>query len=151
MTRKRSITAAISIAAAVAITMAGCVGGSSSGGRQTLQLWFWGAPPQQQETMQKVLVDGFNASQSRYTVQDKLADMTAYAKKYGWEDRILTPMYQSGTVDGKLYSLPNSIEDIGVFYNTRVLEKLGVAVPQTYSEFITVMDKAAAAGLYPSV
>ncbi|WP_223693865.1 ABC transporter substrate-binding protein [Leifsonia poae] len=189
MKRKRLVIAAVSIAAAVAMTLGGCAGGGAAGGRQTLQLWFWGAPPQQQQTMKKVLVDDFNASQDKYTLQvtfnnavdknvqvalsagkgpdivygsgpafaaqyaaqGKLADMTPYAKKYGWEDRILAPMYQSGTVDGKLYSLPNSIEDIGVFYNKKVLDKLGVAVPKTYDEFVKVMDKAAAAGLYSSV
>lgn len=188
MKRKRLVAAAIGMAAAAAITLAGC-SGSGAGGRQTLQLWFWGAPPQQQQTMKKVLVDEFNASQKKYTLQvtfnnavdknvqvalsankgpdivygsgpsfsaayaaqGKLADMTPYAKKYGWEDRILTTMYQAGTVDGKLYSLPNSIEDIGVFYNKKVLDKLGVGVPKTYADLTADMDKAAAAGLYPSV
>ncbi len=188
MKRKRLVAAAVGIAAAVALALSGC-SGSGAGGRQTLQLWFWGAPPQQQQTMKKVLVDGFNASQDKYTLQvtfnnavdknvqvalsankgpdivygsgpafaaayaaqGKLADMTPYAKKYGWQDRLLEPIYESGTVDGKLYSLPNSIEDIGVFYNKKVLDKLGVAVPKTYDEFVAVLDKAAKAGLYPSV
>ncbi|MGO4689183.1 ABC transporter substrate-binding protein [Glaciibacter sp. 2TAF33] len=88
---------------------------------------------------------------SAYAAQDKLADMTPYAEKYGWKDRILDPMYESGTVDGKLYSLPNSIEDIGVFYNKTVLDKLGADVPTTYDEFVTVMKKAASEGLYSSV
>ncbi|MGN6761389.1 MAG: hypothetical protein ACTHJI_08700, partial [Leifsonia sp.] len=68
MKRKRLVAAAIGIAAAAAITLAGC-SGSGAGGRQTLQLWFWGAPPQQQQTMKKVLVDEFNASQKKYTLQ----------------------------------------------------------------------------------
>ena len=191
MKRKRLAIAATSIAAALALTMSGCSAGgdAGSGDRQKLELWFWGAPPAQQETMQKVLVDGFNASQdqyelevnfdnavdkniqvalsankgpdivygsgpafaSAYAAEDKLADMTPYAEKYGWKDRILDSMYESGTVDGKLYSLPNSIEDIGVFYNTKVLDTLGVDIPTTYDEFVAVMDKAAEAGLYPSV
>jgi raffinose/stachyose/melibiose transport system substrate-binding protein len=191
MKRQRLAVAAIGIASAIALTMGGCSagGGSGDGGKQKLELWFWGAPPAQQETMQKVLVDGFNASQddyelevnfdnavdkniqvalsankgpdivygsgpafsSAYAAEGKLADMTPYAEKYGWKDRILDSMYESGTVDGKLYSLPNSIEDIGVFYNTKVLDTLGVEVPKTYDEFVDVMDKAAAAGLYSSV
>jgi raffinose/stachyose/melibiose transport system substrate-binding protein len=191
MKRTRLAIAAASIATALAVTMSGCSTGGDSGGgdRQKLELWFWGAPPAQQETMQKVLVDGFNESQdayelevnfdnavdkniqvalsankgpdvvygsgpafaSAYAAEGKLADMTPYAEKYGWKDRILDSMYESGTVDGKLYSLPNSIEDIGVFYNTKVLDTLGVEIPKTYDEFVAVMDKAAAAGLYSSV
>jgi raffinose/stachyose/melibiose transport system substrate-binding protein len=185
----------IAIVSAAVLALAGCSSGGSgsgsggSGGRQTLQFWFWGAPPDHQATMKKVLIEGFNQSQDRYTltvtfnnavdkniqvalsankgpdvvygsgpafsaayaVQGKLADMTPYAEKYGWESRILDPMYKSGTVNGKLYSLPNSIEDIGVFYNKKVLDQLGVTVPTTFAELTAVMDKAAAAGLHPSV
>lgn len=177
--------------AAMAVVLSACSGGSSSaaGGRQTLQLWFWGASPQQQKTMQSVLVDGFDKSQSKYhlevtfnnavdknvqvalsankgpdivygsgpsfsaayAVQGKLADMTPYAEKYGWKDRILAPMYDSGTVNGKLYSLPNSLENLGIFYNKKVLDKLGVGVPTTFVELTADMDKAAKAGMYPSV
>ncbi|MCU1475523.1 MAG: transporter substrate-binding protein [Subtercola sp.] len=189
MKRKRLAITAVSIAAAIALTVSGCSAGGASGGKQKLELWFWGAPPAQQQTMQDVLVDGFNASQdkyelvvnfdnavdkniqvalsankgpdivygsgpafaSAYAAQGKLADMTPYAEKYGWKDRILDSMYESGTVDGKLYSLPNSIEDIGVFYNTKVLATLGVGVPTNYDEFVDDMNKAAAAGLYSSV
>lgn len=190
MKRNKVAIAAVSVAAVIALAVSGCSGSSSSSSdRQKLELWFWGAPPAQQETMQKVLVDGFNASQdtyeldvnfdnavdkniqvalsankgpdvvygsgpafaSAYAAEGKLADMTPYAEKYGWKDRIIDSMYESGTVNGKLYSLPNSIEDIGVFYNTKVLDTLGVEVPATYEEFVGVMDKAAAAGLYSSV
>ncbi|MDA4893160.1 ABC transporter substrate-binding protein [Microbacterium resistens] len=188
MNRKETRLAAVGIAAVIALTASGCSAGAG-GGKQTLELWFWGAPPAQQDTMQEVLVDGFNASQdeyeltvtfdnavdkniqvalsanrgpdvvygsgpafaSAYAAEGKLADMTPYAQKYGWKDRILESMYESGTYDGKLYSLPNSIEDIGVFYNTKVLDALGVEVPATYDEFVGVMDKAAQAGLYSSV
>jgi raffinose/stachyose/melibiose transport system substrate-binding protein len=173
----------------LALSACSASGSGSSGGRQTLQMWFWGAPPAQQKTMQQVLVDGFNKSQSKYTLkvtfnnavdtniqvalsanqgpdivygsgpafsaayaeQGKLADMTPYAEKYGWKDRILAPMYDSGTVNGKLYSLPNSLENIGVFYSKKVLAKLGVPVPTTFAELTADMDKASAAGLYPSV
>lgn len=187
MTRK-TLVAAAGMAVVAALALAGC-SGDAAGGRQKLELWFWGAPPQQQQVMKDVLVEGFNASQDEYELQvtfnnavdknvqvaltankgpdivygsgpafaaayaqqGKLADMTPYAEKYGWQDRILEPIYDSGTVDGKLYSLPNSIEDIGVFYNTKVLDSLGVDVPTTYDEFVDVLDAADAAGLYPSV
>src|SRR5438270_4879670 len=69
MRRMRLVTAAIGVASAVALALAGCSSGDAGGGRQTLQLWFWGAPPQQQQTMKQVLVDGFNKSQDKYTLQ----------------------------------------------------------------------------------
>ncbi|MDX6330139.1 MAG: raffinose/stachyose/melibiose transport system substrate-binding protein [Streptomycetaceae bacterium] len=190
MARSRMKIIGVGLASAV-LALSACSSGSSgaSGGRKTLQLWFWGASPQEQKTMQQVLVDKFNQSQSKYTLkvtfnnavdqnvqvalsanqgpdivygsgpafsaayaaQGKLADMTPYANKYGWKNRILAPMYQSGTVNGKLYSLPNSLENIGVFYNKKVLKKLGVPVPTTFTELTADMDKASAAGMYPSV
>ncbi|MFG2041385.1 ABC transporter substrate-binding protein [Dactylosporangium sp. NPDC048998] len=187
--KKKRLIAVTAIVAAAALALAGCSGATGSGGRQTLQFWFWGAPPANQETLKTVLVDGFEKSQdkykltvtfnnavdkniqvalaankgpdvvygsgpafaSAYAVQGKLADMTPYATKYGWEDRILAPMYQSGTVNGKLYSLPNSIEDIGIFYNKKVLDQLGVQPPSTYDQLTSIMNKAKDQGLYASV
>ncbi|MFB7493169.1 ABC transporter substrate-binding protein [Streptomyces sp. NPDC056161] len=189
MARSRIRIIGIGLASGM-IALSACSGSSgTASGRQTLQLWFWGASPQQQKTLKSVLVDAFNQSQSKYTLevtynnsvdsniqvalsankgpdivygsgpsfsaayaaQNKLADMTPYAEKYGWKDRILGPMYESGTVNGKLYSLPNSLENIGLFYNKKVLDKLGVPVPTTFDELTADMDKAAAAGMYPSV
>ena len=188
--RMRVVGAATAVAA---LTLAGCGGGSSGGSsgeaRQKLVMWFWGAPPAHQKTMTQVLVDGFNGSQSKYTLsvtydnnvdknvqvalaankgpdvvyssgpsyaaayaaEGKLADMTPYAQKYGWKDSLLDPMYQSGTQNGKLYSLPNSINTYGVFYNKKVLAQLGVQPPATFADLTADMDKAKAAGLYASV
>ncbi|GAA3669343.1 extracellular solute-binding protein [Nonomuraea antimicrobica] len=175
------------------MALSACSSGGSdaadSGGRQNLQFWFWGAPPAHQDAMKKILVDGFNAAQNKYTLtvtfnnnvdqnvqvaltagkgpdivygsgpsfaaayvaKGKLADMDAYAQKYGWKDKILAPMYEAGTVDGKLYSLPNSLNTLGIFYNKKVLDQLGAQVPTTFADLQATMDKAKAAGLYASV
>ncbi|WP_026554337.1 ABC transporter substrate-binding protein [Arthrobacter sp. 35W] len=177
-------------AVAAALLLSACGGQTpSAGGKQQIEMWFWGAPPAHQKEMQQVLVDGFNKSQDKYQLKvtfdnavdknidvalaanrgpdvvygsgpafaaayvakGKLADMTPYSDKYDWKDRILDPMYESGTVDGKLYSLPNSLNNIGVFYNKAVLDKLGVGIPTTTAELNAAMDKAQAAGLYASV
>ena len=34
----------------------------------------------------------------------KLENLDEYSKQYGWEDKILQPYYESGTVNGNLYS-----------------------------------------------
>lgn len=176
---------------ALALVLSACGSGddASSSGRQKLTFWFWGAPPAHQATMTKVLVDGFNAAQSKYTLEvtynnavdknvqvalaanqgpdvvygsgpafaaayansGKLADMDEYAAKYGWKDRILGPMYESGTVGGKLYALPNSLNTLGIFYNKAVLKQLGAEVPTTIEQVESIMDKAKANGMYASV
>ncbi|SCP97245.1 ABC transporter substrate-binding protein [Anaerobium acetethylicum] len=81
----------------------------------------------------------------------KLEPMDKYAEQYGWADRILKPIYESGTVDGKLYSLANSLNTVGVFYNKKVLEDNGWAVPTTVAEMEKIMDEAMAKGMYASV
>ncbi|MEW2398208.1 ABC transporter substrate-binding protein [Streptomyces sp. NPDC046862] len=189
MRSRSSVLGAGLMAAGLVLTACSSGTSVSGSGTKTLQLWFWGASPQQQKVMRDVLVGGFDRSQSKYKLQvtfnnavdknvqvalsankgpdivygsgpafaaayatqGKLADMTPYAEKYGWKDRVLAPMYESGTMHGKLYSLPNSLEGLGIFYNKKVLAKLGVGVPTTYDELVAAMNKAKDAGMYASV
>ena len=72
----------------------------------------------------------------------KLENLDEYSKQYGWEDKILQPYYESGTVNGNLYSLVNGVSTMGVFYNTKVLEDNGWAVPTTIEEMEAIMDEA---------
>ena len=80
-----------------------------------------------------------------------LASMEPYAEKYGWRDRILTPIYEAGTVDGDLYALPNSLNTMGVFYNKVLFAENGWAIPTTFEELEAIMDDALGQGLYASV
>jgi len=86
-----------------------------------------------------------------YAAGGKLADLDTYAAKYGWKSSVLGPMYDVGTVGGKLYSLPNSVNTYGVFYSKKVLQRLGVPVPTSFTQLVDVMNKAKAAGMYASV
>ncbi|MCX5516480.1 sugar ABC transporter substrate-binding protein [Kaistia algarum] len=54
-----------------------------------------------------------------------------------------------GVADGKLYGVPYSTPVMGVFYNTEIFEKNGIAVPKTYDEFVAACDKLKAAGVLP--
>jgi raffinose/stachyose/melibiose transport system substrate-binding protein len=157
--------------------------------RAKIYLWFWGAAPQDQVTMNEVLADAYNASQDQYELviefrntvdQDiavalaagegpdivygsgpsfvspyaaagKLEPMDKYSEQYGWKDRILAPIYESGTVNGVLYALPNSLNTYGVFYNKVVLEENGWTPPTTVEELEAIMDAAMEKGMYASV
>ena len=157
--------------------------------REQITMWFWGAPPEHQETMGIVLVDAFNESQDEYeltvefrnTVDNdiavalaagsgpdivygsgpsfvapyaaagQLASMEPYAEEYGWRERILAPIYESGTVNGELFALPNSLNTLGIFYNKRVLEENGWEPPTTIDELEQIMQEAIDLGLYASV
>ena len=64
-----------------------------------------------------------------YINAGKYADLTAYSEKYGWKDRIVDAMYDSGTLDGKLYALPMGLNCLGIIYNQSVLDEHGWTVP----------------------
>jgi raffinose/stachyose/melibiose transport system substrate-binding protein len=188
---RRRLIVAVAVVGTLAVSA--CSGAASAGsgtsGRINLTMWFWGAPPQQQQTMQQVLIDGFDKSQSKYSLsvtynnsvdtnvqvalaankgpdvvyssgpsyaaayasEGKLVNMNSYAEKYGWKSKLLSPMYQSGTIDGKLYDLPNSASTYGVFYNKKVLQELGEPVPTTFAQLVAIMNKAQSKGMYASV
>jgi raffinose/stachyose/melibiose transport system substrate-binding protein len=186
---RRFLTPLLLVLGLLTIAPAAVTAAPTAASRQPLSMWFWGAPPDHQMTMKRVLVDGFNASQDAYQLQvefrnsvdsdiqvalaanqgpdivygsgpafvapyaasSKLVSMDAYSQKYGWKDRILDPIYQSGTVGGKLYALPNSLNTLGIFYNKAVLRKYGSDVPKTIEDLEATMDKVKADGLYPSV
>ena len=86
-----------------------------------------------------------------YAAAGKLASMDPYSEQYGWQDRILAPIYESGTVNGELYALPNSLNTLGIFYNKAVLEEYGWEPPTTIEDLEAIMDAAMEEGLYASV
>lgn len=54
-----------------------------------------------------------------------------------------------GLADKKLYGVPYSVPNMGVFYNTEIFEENGIAVPQTYDEFLAACKKLLDAGITP--
>jgi len=95
---------------------------------------------------------------SQYAQAGKLLDLSPYAAKYGWSDRILDPIYKAGKVGDKLFSLPGGTITMGVFYNKKVLDALRAkdstlskAAPATLAELEAFMDAAHKNGYYASV
>jgi raffinose/stachyose/melibiose transport system substrate-binding protein len=95
---------------------------------------------------------------SQYAQAGKLADLTPYAERYGWTNRILPAIYEAGKVNGKLYCLPGGTITMGVFYNKKVLDDLRSkvpslprGVPSTIAEFEQFMEAALKNGYYASV
>lgn len=86
-----------------------------------------------------------------YIQAGKYEDLTPYAEKYGWQERLIAPMYDSSTIDGKLYSIPMGLNVIGMVYNEKVLRDNGWEVPTTEEELVKIMDEAMAKGMYASV
>jgi raffinose/stachyose/melibiose transport system substrate-binding protein len=76
-------------------------------------------------------------------------DLTSYAEQYGWDEGFPEWINELVTFDGKRYGVGNEIELIGVYYNKKIFNELGVDVPETYDEFLTILEKAKAKGIIP--
>jgi raffinose/stachyose/melibiose transport system substrate-binding protein len=54
-----------------------------------------------------------------------------------------------GIKDGHIYGVPFGVQALGAFYNVGMFEELGVSEPETWDDFIAILDAAAAAGYIP--
>lgn len=90
------------------------------------------------------------AATSIYAQEKKIISLNSYAEQYDWKDRLLGVLYDSCSIGGELYSLPNSISMGGVFYNKALLAEKGWEVPKTIEDLEKIMDLAMAEGMYGS-
>ena len=83
----------------------------------------------------------------------KLENMDRYAEEYvlAGQDPGCRTIEAGNRRHGSLYSLVNGVSTVGVFYNKKVLEDNGWAVPTTMEELESIMDQALEKGLYASV
>jgi raffinose/stachyose/melibiose transport system substrate-binding protein len=69
-------------------------------------------------------------------------DLTSYADQYGWNERFPEWINERVTFDGKMYGIGHEVELIGVYYNKKIFNELGVDVPKTYEEFLAICEQA---------
>ncbi|OIV35343.1 sugar ABC transporter substrate-binding protein [Mangrovactinospora gilvigrisea] len=80
-----------------------------------------------------------------------------YAGIYGWNSRYPQVLMDPNRVSvdakhfgtGRLYGISQSSEYVGVYYNKRILKRLGIDVPRTWDEFTAALAKTKAAGTLP--
>jgi raffinose/stachyose/melibiose transport system substrate-binding protein len=86
-----------------------------------------------------------------------LLPLDNYAESYGWNERVSENVLavsrwtpdgeQFGT--GSLYGYTTFGEIIGVYYNARILDDLGLSLPATFDEFEQALESAKQAGEVP--
>jgi raffinose/stachyose/melibiose transport system substrate-binding protein len=81
----------------------------------------------------------------------KLEPLDGYAKRYGWSDRLLTPVLDACRQYSHLYCVTPSLYADGMFYNKAVLRENGWPIPTSRQEVETIMRAAQAKGMYASV
>jgi len=80
--------------------------------------------------------------------QGALANLNAIAAKEGWDNVVPKALQKFAKYDGKWISAPVNVHSTNwVWANKKVLDKLGIAQPKTWDDFIAAMTKVKAAGL----
>ena len=79
----------------------------------------------------------------------QLADLDSFAEEYGWAERFAQNSLNLGMADGKLYSIPNEIETLVLYYNATLFEENGWEVPKTLDELMALAHTVADAGIIP--
>ena len=72
-----------------------------------------------------------------------------FAAELGWKDRFAEFALSLGNVQGKLYSLPDQMETLVVYYNKTLFDTNGWKVPGTMDELNVLAAKIKAAGIIP--
>jgi raffinose/stachyose/melibiose transport system substrate-binding protein len=71
------------------------------------------------------------------------------AAQKGWSESFVPWALNLGIVDGKLYSIPNEVETLVLYYNKTLFEEQGWEPPATLAELMTLAEQIDAAGIIP--
>jgi raffinose/stachyose/melibiose transport system substrate-binding protein len=97
------------------------------------------------------------ADMAAYVKAGLLVNLGPYEQAYGWDQRIPSSQRALDSVtpdgsklgSGNLYGLSITGEVVGVFYDKKVLTKLGLPVPSSVAELESQLPKIKAAGVLP--
>ena len=79
----------------------------------------------------------------------QLLPLDDMAKEMGWSESFLPWALNLGKVDGKLYSIPNEVETLVLYYNKTLFEEKGWTPPKTLDELQTLSQTIDDAGIVP--
>jgi len=83
------------------------------------------------------------------TEAGQLLPLDEYAEQYGWNERFAPWAIDLGKVDDTLYSIPNQVETLALFYNKTLFEENGWTPPKTIDELMALSEEIAAADIIP--
>ena len=78
-----------------------------------------------------------------------LADLTPYAKKWGWNDKLADWAIKAFTTDGKLYALPLRVDTMMIYFNKTLFAKKGWQQPTNREQLEALAAEAHAHGIVP--
>jgi raffinose/stachyose/melibiose transport system substrate-binding protein len=106
-----------------------------------------------------VETDESYANQGRLAKAKLLVPLDKYVKAWGWKKRTSAGLLAccrvqptgKGLGTGPFYGFPANAQYVGVYYNARLLRKLGLKPPSTKAEFEAALAKAKAKGIVPII
>jgi raffinose/stachyose/melibiose transport system substrate-binding protein len=79
----------------------------------------------------------------------KLLPLDEFAEEFGWSQNIFGWALDLGRLDGTLYSIPDSVETIVLYYNKTLFEERGWELPTTMDELVALTAQIQAEGVIP--
>lgn len=77
-----------------------------------------------------------------YAANGSLADLTELIHTSGLYDRVDPALWEQVTMDGKIYGVPKEYPQArGTYVRKDWLDRLGMDIPTTYDEFITMLER----------
>lgn len=82
--------------------------------------------------------------------QGALADLNEVAAQEGWDDVVPEALQAFAKYDGKWISAPVNVHSTNwVWANKAVLDENGIAIPETWEDFVAAVETLSAAGVTP--
>jgi raffinose/stachyose/melibiose transport system substrate-binding protein len=79
----------------------------------------------------------------------RLVPLDDFAEQFGWADRFAEGSLDLGMTNGQLYSIPNEIETLVLYYNKTLFEQNEWQLPTTRDELVALAEEIDAAGIIP--
>ena len=96
------------------------------------------------------IVRGPSATQTiAWSKANVLADLTPYAKQWGWNSKLSDWAVKAFTFDGKLAALPMRVDTMMLYYNKSLFASKGWKQPTNRSELEALATEAAGMGIVP--
>ena len=80
---------------------------------------------------------------------DQVISLDDFVGDFGWDKLFVPWALNLGRVNGTLYSLPQELETVVLYYNKTLFEQNGWTPPKTMDELVALADKIHAAGIIP--
>ena len=86
---------------------------------------------------------------AEFVAAGQILPLSSLADQYGWKDKLLPWAYNSGILQGELYSIPITYESLVLFYNKTLFDEMGWEPPTTQAEIDAIAAEAIANDIFP--